>query len=614
MTHGPEVVEIDMAEVEALLARTKERMTPRDHETWQRFVETHLVLRRLVHQRGTTIARLRRLFGLPSSEKMTNIFGEGPGAPTGTAREPAGLSGTPHEAGGASDGGGEPERPTNGDAAAADKAGAEGETSTKPKSHGRIPVEGYPEACQIEVLHEFLRPGQTCPLCGHGTLFALREPARILRIVGQPFLVGRCYNCQRLRCSGCGEVFTARAPAEAQGPKHAETAAAMIALLRYGGGMPHYRLEHLQRHLRTPVPASTQWDVVNECVVGPEAAFRELCRLAAQGKVLHNDDTYMRILAFMGKRRAELLRRGALPDVDRTGLYTTAIVAMIEGGQSIALFFTGRRHAGENLNELLRQRADGLLPPVLMCDALDRNLPADHEVVLSNCACHARRNVVDEVTNFPSECRHVLEMLGKVFKVDEQCRTLRLSDEERLCLHQRESGPVMDSLKTWMQERFEKKLIEPNSGLGDAFNYMLKRWDKLTLFLRLPGAPLHNNVAERTLKKAIRHRRNSLFYRNARGAYVGDVYMTLIHTTELHGGNAFHYLTELMRHEKAVVEDPAAWLPWNYRETLARLGGEAPRSKEEPPRPPAPQPLTPRQVSGAKSRGSERSAPPPAPT
>ncbi|TMB75176.1 MAG: hypothetical protein E6J52_10050 [Chloroflexi bacterium] len=91
------------------------------------------------------------------------------------------------------------------------------------------------------------------------------------------------------------------------------------------------------------------------------------------------------------------------------------------------------------------------------------------------------------------------------------------------------------------------------------------------VFLRLPGAPLHNNIAERALKLAIRHRNNSLFYRSERGARVGDIYMTLIHTTELQGENPFHYLTELMRHESAVAEEPAAWLPWNYRDTLARF-------------------------------------------
>jgi hypothetical protein len=243
--------------------------------------------------------------------------------------------------------------------------------------------------------------------------------------------------------------------------------------------------------------------------------------------------------------------------------------------RTIALFFTGRKHAGENLAAVLDHRPPGLGPPTLICDALDRNLPLGHDVVEGNCGSHARRHFVDQVENFPLECRHVLEMLGKIFKTDETCRTEGLTDDQRLHRHQEQSGPVMAELKAWMQAQLHEKRVEPNSGLGQAMNYMLKRWEKLTLFLRLPGAPIHNNIVERALKKAIRHRNNSLFYRSQRGATVGDVYMSLIHTTELGGGDAFHYLTELMRHPKAVAGNPGSWLPWSYRQTLALKPAES---------------------------------------
>jgi hypothetical protein len=123
-----------------------------------------------------------------------------------------------------------------------------------------------------------------------------------------------------------------------------------------------------------------------------------------------------------------------------------------------------------------------------------------------------------------------------------------------------------------MRSQFEQKRVEPNSGLGKAFDYMLDRWPKFTLFLRVPGAPLTNNVCERALKAAIRHRNNSLFYRSQRGAEVGDMYMSLIYTAESNGENALAYLTALLRHARAVAERPLDWLPWNYRATLARPG------------------------------------------
>ena len=112
--------------------------------------------------------------------------------------------------------------------------------------------------------------------------------------------------------------------------------------------------------------------------------------------------------------------------------------------------------------------------------------------------------------------------------------------------------------------------MEPNSGLGEAITYLLKHWDRLTLFLHQAGAPLDNNVCERGLKKAILHRKNSLFYKTRKGAQVGDLYMSLIHTCELNSTNPFDYLTALRGHAPELARNPSAWMPWNYSETLGR--------------------------------------------
>jgi len=81
---------------------------------------------------------------------------------------------------------------------------------------------------------------------------------------------------------------------------------------------------------------------------------------------------------------------------------------------------------------------------------------------------------------------------------------------------------------------------------------------------------LDNNVAERALKRAILHRKNALFYRTLHGAQVGDLFMSLIHTCQLCGVNSFDYLVELQRHARELAACPRGWMPWNYRETLAR--------------------------------------------
>jgi len=318
-----------------------------------------------------------------------------------------------------------------------------------------------------------------------------------------------------------------------------------------------------------PLPAATQCEIVKETAAQIQPAGDELIRQAAQGGVVHNDDTSMRVLS---------LDRGAASDVDiaaeRTGVFTSGIVSIGEGYR-IGLYFTGRKHAGENLADVLKQRAAGLAAPIQMCDALSRNLPKlpeKLEIIVGHCLAHARRHFVEVTPNFPQECRFVLENLGEVYGNDEVARAQRMSPEQRLHFHQEHSGPVMEKLHTWLGAQFDERKVEPNSGLGTAISYLLKYWDRLTLFLRQAGAPLDNNVCERALKKSILHRKNSLFYKNRNGAQMGDLFMSLIHTCELNGADPFDYLTELQRHTEELKQTPSDWMPWNYRETLSRTG------------------------------------------
>lgn len=544
-----------MTEVEAALARVQAQLGAKDFELFRRLVNTLAAVTAIVSSQRAMLARLRRLFGLSSSEKSRDVLGKDKhGDTTSSSDCPA------NDAAGSADANeGSRETPP------ADDAG------DKRKGHGRLPASVYAAATHVAVPHQSLHAGAACPACRFGKLFDLRDPAPYLRIVGQPLLAGTCWDCQRLRCGSCGHVHTAKPPAEALGPKFDESAVAMLALCRYGLGLPHNRIAHMQQHMKLPIPTSTQWDVIAQSAPALQPVFDELERQGAQGDTMHNDDTYARVLAFMGARRAELLREGELPDPERVGLFTTAILSLTDA-QPVLLFYTGRKYAGENLSSLLQARDDELQPPVLMCDGLEsRNLPEGHAVTSANCLAHGRRSFVDQVVNFPRECQHVLEELRKVYRIEAACRKARLSKEDRLEVHQRDSAPIMNALKARMEEDLRDKRVEPNSGLGNAYRYMIKRWDKLTLFLRKAGAPLDNNACERALKMAIRHRRNSLFYRSERGAQTGDMFMSIIYTAELRGENPFEYLTAVLRNEKAVAENPAQWLPWTYRAALARI-------------------------------------------
>jgi len=455
---------------------------------------------------------------------------------------------------------------TEGEAAA---GAADTPEKKKAKGHGRTPASAYEGATKVAVSHPELKSGDACPECPKGKVYTQKEPRPLVRIVGQAPLAATVYALEQLRCNACGQVFTAPEP-EGVGPeKYDETAMAMIAELKYGSGMPFNRIENLEQRLGVPLPKATQWEIVEEAAELLKPAHEELIRQAAQGELFHNDDTSVRILQ-MDRPEGD----------ERTGVFTSAILSVVrvatepEGTMErrMALYFSGRQHAGENLADVLQQRAEGMPPAIQMSDALSRNVPklsAGVELLLSNCIAHGRRQFVEVVGSFPAECRYVLETLGGVYANDAVAKERKMTPTERLEFHRQHSGPLMAELEKWMAEQFSGHKVEPNSGLGKSIVYMQRHWKALTLFLQHPGAPLDNNVCERALKLAVLHRKNALFYRTLHGAQVGDLFMSLIHTCQLNEVNSFDYLVELLQHAAQVAASPREWMPWSYR---AKLG------------------------------------------
>jgi len=434
----------------------------------------------------------------------------------------------------------------------------------KRKGHGRTKAKEYTGACWVQISHPQMQAGGSCPLCSQGRVRMQKSKALVLRIVGAPPISAIGYAMERLRCDTCGQVFTAPVPPEAGTEKYAPSVGVTVALLRYGSGMPHYRLARLQKSLGVPLPESTQWEVMKPLFQQAQPIFEQLVTLAANSPLIHQDDTTMRIL--------DLRRPGSATaahmDPKRKGTFTSNLLAYVES-HPVALYFTGWQHAGENLGQVLRQRSANLEPPIQMCDALSRNLSSEFTTILAHCLSHGRREFVSLAPSFPDECRHVLESLGEVYRVDAQARDQEMNTEQRLELHQTHSQPVMEQLKAWMCEQIQGKKVEPNSGLGQAIAYMLKHWEPLTLFLRKAGAPLDNNKCEQALKMAILHRKNSLSYKTLNGARTGDLFMSLIHTCRLNKVNPFEYLLAIATHADAVKLVPQAWLPWNYPKSVA---------------------------------------------
>jgi transposase len=561
MRNAPQIIDVNDAQLEEVLRRVEQSLDEKDVTLIRAVFQSYLYVTDLVEDKNTSLRRLRQLLFGVRTEKTDAVVGQRTDRPEAT-RPSGAAAGTESAA----------------REAATEASGAAATGPARP-GHGRNGADAYRAAERVNVPHPSLGVGDACPACGQGTVYE-KAPGVLVRVTGQPPLAATIYQLQKLRCHLCGRVFTAPTPAEAGGEKYDATAGSMIALLKYGSGLPFNRLDGLQGHLDIPLPASTQWDIVAAVAADMARAFAELIRQAAQGEVLHNDDTTVKILELMGERGRPEALAGAGGEVNeadqRRGLFTSGVVALRDGHR-VALFFSGRRHAGENLAEVLKLRAEELPPPIQMCDALSRNLPGELRTIVAHCLAHARRQFVDVYDRFPEPCRYLLEALAVVYRNDASARERQLSPEARLQWHQQESGPTMQQLHTWLARQLDEKRTEPNSALGGAIRYMLKHWEKLTLFLRQAGAPLDNNLCERALKKAILHRKNALFYKTQNGARVGDLFMSLIYTCQLNDANPFDYLTKLQEHADRVAADPARWMPWNYREARTNESGAQPQ-------------------------------------
>lgn len=421
---------------------------------------------------------------------------------------------------------------------------------------GKNGQESYPTAQRVKHTLKDLKKADKCPACEKGRVYPV-ESGIYIQIKGSPVLKAIVNETEKLRCNACGKIFEADFEGKGE-EKYDASAKAIIAVMKYSASMPFYRLEKIQKHFMTPMPSSTQWDLMEDLANQVSPVFECLCQWAANGEKIHIDDTTGKILSLIKENKN-------LDTKERKGIKTTGIRSEREGKKAV-LYFTGRNYSGENLEKLLARR-DSNDPLIVMSDALNQNEIERENTLKSLCLAHGRRRFKDLEEKFETQSSFVLEQIKLVYKNEKHCVTENLSKEERLAYHQANSAPVMDELYRKLESYFEKREVEPNSILGEAITYMLSHREGLTAFLRVAGAPLDNNVLEQNLRVAVLNRKNWLFYKTETGALIGDILMGLIKTCEENGKNPFEYLIALQKNRKAVKELSEKWLPWENWES-----------------------------------------------
>jgi transposase len=341
-------------QVTDLLGRIDAVASPEDAAVVRGMAATVRCLDEEIKTKGTSIRRLRALAFGAVTETTRNLFPPEPGKPKAPR---------------------EPKEPKPG--------------------HGPKGSTAYPTAERVKVPHGTLKTGDCCPECLKGRLYPKGQPAVMVRIVGLSPLAAKVIEREALRCNGCGETFTAAPPEGVGAQKYDETVPAMVALFRFGTGMPYARFARFQQNLGVPLPASTMNDLVMHSAELLEPALDELIRWAAQGELIHQDDTVMKLLD-----RPDLCKDGKKKG--RKGVYTTGLISKL-GRNRVALFITGMQHAGENLADLLKRRMADLPKPIQMCDAAAANTSkrVSLDTIVAHCLAHARRKFVEVVDRFP---------------------------------------------------------------------------------------------------------------------------------------------------------------------------------------------------------------------
>jgi len=283
----PELITATQEQLDEILARCRGALTPKDFHLLQGVLSTFVFLTLKLQNARTSIGRLKKLLFGPRTERLSDIA------------EDARIVDKPAQPAD------EVTPPVDSAASAPDAAGVGGGVVVaKRKGHGRNGADAYRGATVVECMHAELAGGQRCPKCGVGRIYDW-VPRVLVRVTGQAPLAATIYRLERLRCRLCDAVFAAPTPAGVvDAPKYDASCASMLALMHYGSGMPFYRLEGLQASLQVPLPDATQWEIVRDAVPAPEKAYEELLRQAAQGRLLYNDDTPMRVLELMSERRA----------------------------------------------------------------------------------------------------------------------------------------------------------------------------------------------------------------------------------------------------------------------------------------------------------------------
>lgn len=318
--------------------------------------------------------------------------------------------------------------------------------------------------------------------------------------------------------------------------------------------MSFYRTEKRLRREGIDIGYSTLCDWPIQIYRRLKPFERLFYQALGQSPLWHLDETTLQVLDEPGR-------------ANQTNSYLWGIRAG-PPGHPIVLFHYHSRRNFEALEAWLRPALEDFQGVLVSdehrtYDILARNYPRIQ--AHGGCLAHARRKFADAAKGRKdsSEAHKVLKLIALVYA--QEHKTSHLSGTDRLEARQRHVAPVMQRLKTFIDEIAKDYL---NKGaMKTAVGYARNNWHKFSAFLTHPDLPIDNNPMEQAIRPFTLGRKNWLFAGSPRGAEASAFIYSLIETAKANGLEPKRYLMELFERYPLALNDEqrSELLPWNFK-------------------------------------------------
>jgi transposase len=411
-----------------------------------------------------------------------------------------------------------------------------------PDPHGRPKLpEHLPRVPDPQLVPEEQR---TCPCCNVEAEHVTFKVTEKLDIEPARYVVRQLMH-EVVACQGCHEyiVSAARRDEIVDRGILGDELVVQATVDHYENAVPWERMERQARQQDVPLSANTLAATAGKMIDLFDPIVGHIFKKVVDSNYLALDATSMPVL-----------------DIDHPLGLRTSTLWLLQGERSYSYFL----YAESGHAHHLVKKLEGVKLASVMCDGSATNncverLGGDR----GGCNAHARRKLVEAVRGGDQRALAALELFAKIFHVDAESRRAGETVAQRLERRQRQSAPLVDELRAWVNARLGD--VEPKTTLGRAVGYMHKQWTRLTRFLHDPVMELTNNDVERGLRTWVLDRKTWMFCGHAQSARRAADALTIITTCKNLGIDPRCYMRDTLRRILDGESDLDALLPENYK-------------------------------------------------